>query len=113
MTEKMLGKIEHISLGMGGYQDAMFGLTVTLAGPGGGCCDFKGTWCPGYMDPDGPYYKWTEEDRSKIFDETMRFIAKIMREAKKDSLDRMVGVPVEVEFENRSLKSWRILTEVI
>jgi len=40
---KTLGKIGSISLGMGGYQDVMFGVTIAL--DAGYCCtDFKGAW---------------------------------------------------------------------
>ena len=44
MTTKELGKIKSISLGFGGYDDCMLGLSVTLE-MGGSCVgDFKGWW---------------------------------------------------------------------
>lgn len=113
METKSLGKIDYIKLGAGGYQEACFGLSVGFKFDV--CCgiaDFKGSWYPGHVDPD-KHTKWTEQDRMKQLSDLAYFIAKILREAKKDSLEKMVGVPVELTLEDNSLKSWRILTEVI
>lgn len=98
MRETMIGKIESIKLGFGGYQDAMFGVSVTLSGKGWSVGDFKGTW--GH-EPD-KFCKWTAEDQSKVFAETTL-----------DDIGRLKGKPIEAEFEDGRLKSWRILTEVL
>jgi hypothetical protein len=57
--------------------------------------------------------KWTEKDRDRNYAEIMRFVSKLLDDAKVDSIDKLKGVPVEVTFENRTLKSWRVLTEVL
>ena len=57
--------------------------------------------------------KWTEEERTKGIDETIRFISKLLKDAKVDSVDKLKNIPVEVTFEGVMLKEWRILTEVL
>ena len=110
--EKKLGKIESVRFGHGGYQDACLGLSVTLSGSGWGVNDFKGTWDV-EMIKVSEYTKWDEKDRTKGYDETMRFLSKLLKEAKVSSVDKLKGVPVECSFEGTLLKEWRILTEVI
>ena len=110
--EKKLGKIESVRFGHGGYQDACLGLSVTLSGGGWGVNDFKGTW-DAEMIKVSEYTKWDEKDRAKGYDETMRFLSKLLKEAKVNSVDKLKGVPVECSFEGTLLKEWRILTEVI
>lgn len=110
-TEKRIGKIQSITVGYGGYQDAMVGISVTLGSDkeGWGCCDFKGMWA---MERS-KHCKWTEEDRLSQLGEAMMFLAGLLDKSKKRDANRLVGVPVEVTFEDRCLKSWRILEEVI
>lgn len=109
--EKRLGKIEKVSFGYGGYQDAQFGLSVTLSGDGWGVGDFKGGWSLDIECTDS--CKWTEEDRSAEFDKLCRLVNKLLKEAKKRTVDQLKGVPVEMQFDGNLLKDWRILTEVI
>jgi hypothetical protein len=111
--KKEIGKITNVSYGFGGYQDAMFGVSFSFGSDktGWGCGDFKGAWGPGITVDK--YTKWTEADRSRINDETTRFIADIMVKAKVRDIQSLKGVPVEVTFEGNCLKSWRILEEVI
>jgi hypothetical protein len=110
--EKKLGKIESVRFGHGGYQDACIGLSVTLGNGSWGVSDFKGTWDP-EMITRSEYTKWTEEDRDKNLVEAVRYVSKLLKDAKVDSVDKLKGIPVEVTFESMSLKEWRILTEVI
>jgi hypothetical protein len=111
-THKWLGKIQSIVLGYGGYQGACFGVTVHLSGNSVGVNDFKGTWSSDVECTE--HSKWTEEDRSKLNDETMRFINKIIKDAKVKTLDELQGIPVEVTIKDfNSLDSWRVLTEVL
>lgn len=56
---KELGKIKSASFGMGGYQEAMIGLTLTFGGASWGVSTFLGGW--GIERSD--YCKWTEADR--------------------------------------------------
>jgi hypothetical protein len=57
--------------------------------------------------------KWTEADRDKQYAEIMRYLSKLLKEAKVDSVDKLKGVPIEATFDGNMLKEWRILTEVI
>lgn len=111
---KEIGKIQDIRLGVGGYQDAMLGLTVVL-GSDRQCwsvTDFKGFWGPSIQWSDD--LKWTEADRRAAYADVLYFISALLADAKKDHLEKLNGVPVEVCFNSDGkLKSWRILTEVL
>ena len=109
--KKELGKIESIDIGYGGY-DGMFGLNVSLSGKGWGVGDFIGTWSVEIEVNDRT--KWTEADRVKLFADVMTRVNILLRDAKKKSLRHLVGVPIEAIFnEDRTLSSWRVLTEVL
>lgn len=110
LKEYKIGKIRSISLGYGGYQDAMFGLSVELGSKDWGVGDFKGFWS---MELDSKGCKWTEKDREKAFADTMKFVNELLKKAKKNHLGELKGIPVEVTFEHQRLKSWRILQEVL
>lgn len=112
--EKLLGKIESVSFGIGGYQDAMLGIHITLSGSGWGVCTEKTAW-DSTLIKCSDHAKWTENDRSRFYDEIMRFISKILNEAKVKTVSELRGIPIEAEFEEAgmALKSWRILTEVL
>jgi hypothetical protein len=43
----------------------------------------------------------------------MRYVSTLLKEAKVNSVDMLKGKPVEVTFDGNTLKSWRILTEVL
>ncbi len=110
--EKKLGKIESVTFGHGGYQDAMIGLNVTLSNGGWGVGDSKCAWDAEMIKWD-KNCKWTEADRDKQYAEIMRYLSKLLKDAKVNSVDKLKGIPVEVTFEGNMLKEWRILTEVI
>jgi hypothetical protein len=110
--EKKLGKIESVRFGLGGYQDSQLGLSVTLSASGWGVGDFKGNWDAERVKWT-KHCNWTEEDRDKGYSETMRFLSKLLKESKVDSVDKLKGVPVEVTFDGNMLKEWRVLTEVL
>jgi hypothetical protein len=110
--EKKLGKIEEVSFGLGGYQGAMLGLHVTLGDGSWGIGDSKSNWDAEQIK----WFKhtqWTEEDRDGWYSEIMRYVSKLLKEAKVDSVDKLKGKPVEVTFDGNQLKEWRILTEVL
>ena len=112
MSEKVLGKIDRISLGMGGYQDAMFGLHIDFKLSNGyHVSDGDCYW--GYGIEAGKLTKWSESDREQKWGKIMTRIAKLCHQAKVDSFDKLKGIPVEVEIEYDGLKSWRILEEVL
>lgn len=110
--EKKLGKIESVSFGLGGYQGAMLGLHVTLGDGSWGVGDSKANW-------DSERIKWTkntqwtESERDVFYAEIMRYVSKLLKEAKVDSVDKLKGIPVEVTFDGNQLTEWRILTEVL
>lgn len=106
-----IGKIKSIKFGMGGYQDAMIGISVTLGSDKTcwGVEDFKGAWATEISTN----MTWTEEDRIRELGEMVMWSLQLMKEAKAVDLNHLIGKPVEVTFEGNALKSWRILTEVI
>lgn len=107
---KELGKITRFEIGIGGYDDAMYGLSVTLMGKDGwGVQDFDGTWM---REPD-KYCKWTKEEQQKIFSDVSFRVIDLMKKAKVRTTKEMVGIPVEVTFDGNKLESWRILEEVL
>jgi hypothetical protein len=105
---KELGKIQSIRFGMGGYEDAMVGVNFYLGGEGWGAGDFWGTWADRSEDA-----KWTLEDQAKIFAETTIKVRNLLKKAKVKSLDELKGIPIEAEFSQMRLVSWRILEEVL
>jgi hypothetical protein len=110
MTErKELGKITHANFGWGGYQDVMFGLSLQFSGSAWGCGDFKGAWGVAWTES----CKWTEEDRLRDLGKTCMFLKDLMTKAKVKSVEDLVGVPVEVTFDGNTLRSWRVLEEVL
>ena len=110
---KELGKIQAFDVGLGGYQNVMLGVSITLGGEGWVVCDHKGTWSPANIEWS-EMTKWSEDDRDKSFSEVMRFIDKTLSEAKKKRTQDLIGVPIEATFEGfNKLKSWRIFTEVL
>ena len=110
--EKRLGKIEAVKFGVGGYQDAMLGIHVTLGNGSWGVGDSKANWDSEQIKW-GEYTQWTEEDRNKWYSDIMRDVSTLLKEAKVDSVDKLKGKPVEVTFDGNTLKEWRILTEVL
>jgi hypothetical protein len=112
MITKELGKIEKVSFGYGGYQDAQFGLNVQLSFGGCGTCVFiDGGWSEDVKVTSNT--KWTERDRQIQRAEMVKKINKLLQDAKACTIDQLKDKPVEVTSENMRVKDWRILTEVI
>lgn len=107
--ENRLGKIKSVKFGMGGYQDAMIGISFSLGGDGWGVGDFWGEWATEITEST----QWTEKDRIEGLGATTMRILKLLENANKTSIDQLEGVPIEVTFDGNSLKKWRILTEVV
>ena len=108
-TRKELGRINAAYYGLGGYQDVQLGISFALGNDSWGVGDFWGMWA----DDPSEYAKWNKEDQIKHHGETADRICKLLKEAKVDRVERLVGIPVEVVFKGTSLESWRILTEVL
>lgn len=115
-TEKKIGKIKSIQFGIGGYQDAMLGLHVTLGGDGWGVGHSDCTW-DAELVKVGSHTKWTDRDRDKTYADIMRRVSKLLKDAKVSHVEQLKGVPVEVTFDRAglgaTLTEWRILTEVL
>lgn len=109
---KEIGKIESVSFGLGGYQDAMIGLHVTLSGKSWGVTSTKSTWDPEAVKND-THCSWTEHDRDAVFAETARYLSKLLKDAGARNVAELKGKPIEATFDGMQLKSWRILTEVL
>lgn len=109
MKEKMLGHIDSVQFGIGGYNEAMFGLSVHCRGEGCGVSSFDGTWA----FPPSDNAKWTEQDRRDHYADMCIRIIELLKQAKVDDVAKLKGKPVELEFDGNLLKSWRLLTEVI
>lgn len=110
--EKQLGKIQDVYFGIGGYQDCCIGIYFTLGGTGWGVNDSKTTWDPNLIKWTKTC-KWTEQDRSKSYDEIIRYISDLLKKAKVKTIQELKGIPIEGIFEDFKLISWRILEEVL
>lgn len=110
--EKLLGKIDSVYVGIGGYNDAMIGIYFTFSSGSTGVGSGQYTWDPSIITCN-ENSKWTEDERNADLAEIMRFISKLLNEAKVGSVDKLKGKPVELIFEGNTLKDWRILTEVL
>lgn len=111
-SEKRLGRIARVKFGLGGYQDAMLGLHVTIEGAGWGTVSTRSAWDKNIIK-HSDYCKWTEEERSKQYVDIMGYVSDLLKSAKVDTIDRLQGIPVEATFVGMTLKEWRILTEVL
>lgn len=108
-TRTELGRIQKITFGFGGYQDAMLGVSVTIGGKSWGCGDFKGAW--GVTRSD--HAQWTEEYRLRQLGEACMWAKDILSKAKVQTLDQLKDVPIEATFDGNKLISWRVLEEVL
>ena len=111
MQGTFLGKIESIKFGL---NNSRIGLFYTLSF--NSCTEVQSSndvWDPQSIQvTEGT--KWTEDDRDRELAELMRYISKLLSEAKVDDITKLAGKPVEVTIDEfNSLKSWRILTEVL
>jgi hypothetical protein len=109
MTRTELGRIQKITFGWGGYQDAMLGLSITLGGKSWGVGDFKGAWGIDRSERA----QWTEEDRLRQLGEACMYLRDLLKKANKQTLDQLQGAPIEATFDGNKLVSWRVLDEVL
>lgn len=110
--EKVLGKIEGVRFGRVGYQEAFFGLELTFEFAGGGVVGgIYGGWS--VMIDCSEHCMWTEADRDHQNAEMCRKVDAILGAAKVRNVAELKGKPVEITFERRTIKDWRILTEVL
>jgi hypothetical protein len=114
--EHNLGKITSAKFGLCGYQGAMIGLSVTLENKKHGWIvgqEINGFWSYNQVEHT-EYAKWSEQDRAKANVDMVKTICQILDDAKVDTVDQLVDVPVEVAINGiNDVVSWRVLTEVI
>lgn len=107
---RMLGKIQKVHIGLGGYQGAMIGIGFTLTGEGWGAqTEWYGFWA---REPDKDT-QWTEKDKIEKLGKTFKKLGDLLKQAKKTNAYDLEGVPVEAVFVNDRLQEWRILNEVL
>jgi hypothetical protein len=112
-VDKQLGKISKATFGIGGYQDAMLGLWLSFSWPGGGVSPpTESVWAYGLVDPCRNS-KWTEDDRSAVAVKVMREVCDLLVKAKVQTVDELVGTPVEITFESGRCVGFRVLEEVL
>lgn len=104
--EKELGKISAVSFGRNSDRPFMFGLELNFSGKGWGTFTTIGA----NMSDD---CKWDEDERNAAFFDVCKRINKLLEDASVNSVHELVGIPVEVTFENHTLRDYRILTEVL
>lgn len=110
MAEPKFGKIKKVTFGKGGYQEAMIGVSFDLGGDGWVVGDFWGQWS---MKPS-PGAEWTDESRKMALGNIVMRINQLLVDAKVNSLDRLVGIPVRIYFKNfNQLDRWEIFKEVL
>lgn len=109
MERKELGRIKRCEFGHGGYQDACIGVSFDLGGESWGVCDFWGDWAISCSE----HAKWTDSERITNLGAIVMRLNTLLQDAKKDKVSQLIGIPVEVTFESMTLKSWRVLKEVL
>jgi len=99
MENKMLGKIEKAEFGMISDRDYLFGLIITLK-----------SGATGVISDHVANMNIAENERIV---EISKFTYNLLKDAKVTSVDKLVGVAVEITFNGNVLESFRILTEVL
>lgn len=112
MEKKVLGKIIIAKFGLGGYQGAMIGLHLRFEFGDSDVCDTKSYWDSNVIEWSDRC-KWTEEDRSVAYADIIRFVSDTLSAAKVSEVSQLVGTPVEITMRGNTLKSWRVLTDVL
>ena len=111
-ARKCLMKIRSVTFGMGGYQEAQFGLNLDFES---NSTFVSAMICGGwdYSIECDKYTKWTEETRTKDMADMCKTISEILKAAKVQTIDKLKNIPVEVVIESSTIKSFRILEEVL
>ena len=112
--ENRIGKIESVKFGHVGYNDAELGIQFTFSSKK----DSWGVgWSKAYWDSEiikhNKNTQWTEAERDNAFAGVMKYISKLLKQAKVSDFTQLKNIPVEVTFEGNCLKDWRILEEVL
>ena len=57
--------------------------------------------------------KYSEDEWKEAYKEAILRVKKIMGEAKVQEFSELIGIPVEITFDDDRMTGWRILTEVL
>lgn len=109
MIEKILGKITKAEYGMVRDYPFLFGLQLYFSlgdGTSIGCGSR-------YTINISKECRWEESKRKDAIVKAVEEINRILKDAKVDYVSELKGMPVEVEIEKNTFKSFRILTEVL
>lgn len=108
LESRELGRITKAEFGLCEDRPFLFGLKLMFEGQGWGVGDGGR-----FMLNISKACKWSEEERMKAITASADYVAQILADAKVSNVSQLVGKPVEITFENRTFKSFRILTEVL
>lgn len=107
--EKVLGKILSAKYGKIHDYPMFIGLQLTFKLSDGGCVGDGGKLCVNASSE----CKWEEENKGEAYIRSVTEVYKILNDAKVNSVDELVNVPVEVTMDRNTFKDFRILTEVL
>ncbi len=110
--EKVIGKIESVEFGHCGYQSCCLGISFTLKAGGWTVCTDTSAWDYEKIEHTKDS-KWSQESRDKAMVNTLKYVSRLLKDAKVDSIDKLKSVPIEITFKGPCLESFRILTEAL
>jgi len=109
MEKKVLGKIEQVEFGCVHDREYLFGLILCLkTSDSSGVVDMHVV----NMSKSMTSVEWNTKQNEEIV-KMVKFVNKLLKDAKIKTIDQLVNVPIEMIFSNNLLKSFRILTEVL
>lgn len=109
MAKKFLGKIISVEYGMDREYPFIFGLQLTFKLGSGSEVDSSAR----YTVNISKNCRWEESERNDAIAKNIDTVAGILKDAKVSYISELVNKPVEVEIEQSTFKSFRILTEVL
>ena len=107
--QKKLGRISDVRFGIGGYQNAMIGLTLQFDLKDTSVGTFDGYW----VIERSEHAKWTEDERLLALGKVCMNLSELLSLIGGSSVDDLIDKPVEVTLDGNRLTSWRLLTEVL
>lgn len=99
-----IGKIDSVTFGNCGYQNAQLGFQIHVSGKAWGTTfTYIGGW--GHVSEEElneptSSYKWTHEKRIAGLGKVAWEVYQLMKAAKVTTLDQLVGKPIRAHFEN-------------
>lgn len=109
MAKKFLGKIISVEYGMDRDYPFIFGLQLTFRLSSGSEVDSGAR----YTINISKNCRWEESERNDAIAKNIDTVVGILKDAKVSYISELVNKPVEVEIEQNTFKSFRILTEVL